>query len=223
MTLTVASVRADSGGAGRRLRAVQDLRRHQAVPGARQPALRRRPRRDGRRPDRGAVRAGRDRRRPSHLRLAMTASAHIVTVGAMPSLRPGRRGGRRRRSPPPVVAVASRVFVEDDEAALERALGHDDALTVVLAGGGGSAGDIVRRVLARATGARLVLNERAPGRAAGALPTSRSAPAPTGGAPRAFAAGLRRCGSRTTRSRLGARRAASAPSRSSRATGASWR
>jgi nicotinamide-nucleotide amidase len=52
------------------------------------------------------------------------------------------------------------VFVEDDEVALERALGPDEALTVVLAGGGGSAGDIVRRVLARVTGARLVLNER---------------------------------------------------------------
>src|SRR6267142_2217504 len=54
----------------------------------------------------------------------MTASAHIVTVGAMPSP------------------------------------GAEEALTVVLAGGGGSAGDIVRRVLARVTGARLVLNER---------------------------------------------------------------
>jgi nicotinamide-nucleotide amidase len=58
------------------------------------------------------------------------------------------------------VAVVSRVFVEDDEGALERALGSEEALTVVLAGGGGSAGDIVRRVLARVTGARLVLNER---------------------------------------------------------------
>jgi nicotinamide-nucleotide amidase len=58
------------------------------------------------------------------------------------------------------VAVVSRVFVEDDEGALERALGPDDALTVVLAGAGGSAGDIVRRVLARVAGARLVLNER---------------------------------------------------------------
>jgi len=54
----------------------------------------------------------------------------------------------------------SRVFVEDDEGALEGALGSDEALTVVLAGGGGSAGDIVRRVLARVTGTRLVLNER---------------------------------------------------------------
>jgi len=58
------------------------------------------------------------------------------------------------------VSVVSRVFVEDDETALERALGSDEALTVVLAGGGGSAGDIVRRVLARVTGARLVLNDR---------------------------------------------------------------
>src|SRR5213593_4804073 len=65
----------------------------------------------------------------------MTATAHLVTVGAMPA-------------------------AGADGAALERALGYDDALTVVLAGGGGSAGDSVRRVLARATGTRLVLNER---------------------------------------------------------------
>jgi len=58
------------------------------------------------------------------------------------------------------ITLASRVFIEDDEAVLERALGYDDALTVVLAGAGGSAGDSVRRVLARATGTRLVLNER---------------------------------------------------------------
>jgi nicotinamide-nucleotide amidase len=89
----------------------------------------------------------------------VTANGHVVTVGAMPSA---------IVDDVPVtaalaaagVAVASRVFVEDDESALERALGPDDALTVVLAGVGGSAGDIVRRVLARATGARLVLNER---------------------------------------------------------------
>lgn len=89
----------------------------------------------------------------------MTASGHVVTVGAMPSA---------GVDDVPVttalaaagVAVVSRVFVEDDEGALERALGPDEALTVVLAGAGGSAGDIVRRVLARVTGARLVLNER---------------------------------------------------------------
>src|SRR5256885_16612535 len=89
----------------------------------------------------------------------MTASAHIVTVGAMPS--PGADGAAVAAALGAAgVAVVSRVFVEDDEGALERALGSDEALTVVLAGGGGSAGDIVRRVLARGTGARLVLNER---------------------------------------------------------------
>ncbi len=89
----------------------------------------------------------------------MTASAHIVTVGAMPS--PGADGAAVAAALGAAgVAVVSRVFVEDDESALERALGSDEGLTVVLAGGGGSAGDIVRRVLARVTGARLVLNER---------------------------------------------------------------
>jgi nicotinamide-nucleotide amidase len=89
----------------------------------------------------------------------MTASAHIVTVGAMPS--PGADGAAVAAALGAAgVAVVSRVFVEDDESALERALGFDEALTVVLAGSGGSAGDIVRRVLARVTGARLILNER---------------------------------------------------------------
>jgi nicotinamide-nucleotide amidase len=89
----------------------------------------------------------------------MTASAHLVTVGAMPS--PGVDGAAVAVALGAAgVAVVSRVFVEDDEGALEQALGSDDVLTVVLAGGGGSGGDIVRRVIARVTGARLVLNER---------------------------------------------------------------
>jgi len=89
----------------------------------------------------------------------MTASAHIVTVGAMPS--PGADGAAVASALGAAgIAVLSRVFVEDDESALEQALGSDDVLTVVLAGAGGSAGDIVRRVIARVTGARLVLNER---------------------------------------------------------------
>src|SRR5262245_65357494 len=89
----------------------------------------------------------------------MTASAQIVTVGAMPT--PGADGAAIAAALGAAgVLVVSRAFVEDDEAALERALGSDDVLTVVLAGGGGSAGDIVRRVLARVTGARVVLNER---------------------------------------------------------------
>ena len=89
----------------------------------------------------------------------MTATAHLVTVGAMPGA--GADGAAVADAlAAEGITLASRVFIEDDEAALERALGHDDALTVVLAGGGGSAGDSVRRVLARATGTRLVLNER---------------------------------------------------------------
>jgi len=58
------------------------------------------------------------------------------------------------------VPVEGRVLVDDDEAALERALGPEAPLSVVVAGPGGSAGDTVRRVLARLCGARLVLNER---------------------------------------------------------------
>ena len=58
------------------------------------------------------------------------------------------------------VPVEGRVLVDDDEAALERALGVEAPLAVVVAGPGGSAGETVRRVLARLVGARLVLNER---------------------------------------------------------------
>jgi PncC family amidohydrolase len=58
------------------------------------------------------------------------------------------------------IAVESRTLVDEDEAALERALAPAAALTVILAGPGGSTGDVVRRVLARATGTRLALNDK---------------------------------------------------------------
>ena len=58
------------------------------------------------------------------------------------------------------VPVEGRVLVDDDEAALERALSPEAPLAVVVAGPGGSAGETVRRVLARVSGTRLVLNER---------------------------------------------------------------
>jgi len=58
------------------------------------------------------------------------------------------------------VSVESRTLVDEDEAALERALTPATTLTVILGGPGGSTGDVVRRVLARATGTRLSLNER---------------------------------------------------------------
>jgi nicotinamide-nucleotide amidase len=57
------------------------------------------------------------------------------------------------------VPVAAHVVVDDDEDALEQALAAD-GVTAVIAGVGGSAGDSVRRVLARVTGARLLLSER---------------------------------------------------------------
>ena len=58
------------------------------------------------------------------------------------------------------IGVESRTLVDEDEAALERALTPATTLTVILAGPGGSTGDVVRRVLARATGTRLALNDR---------------------------------------------------------------
>jgi nicotinamide-nucleotide amidase len=61
------------------------------------------------------------------------------------------------------IPVATRAVVDEDEAALESALGpalDQPGLVVVLAPPGGSAGDIVRRVLARLAGVRLVLSER---------------------------------------------------------------
>ena len=87
------------------------------------------------------------------------AVAHVVTVGVLPG---GDAEGALVAAALGAagVRVLSRALVEDDEAALQHALGPDDSLTVILAGAGGSAGDVVRRVLARATGARLVLHER---------------------------------------------------------------
>lgn len=58
------------------------------------------------------------------------------------------------------VPVAGRVLMDEDESALEQALAGDAGLVVVIAGPGGSAGDVVRRVIARVSGARLVLHER---------------------------------------------------------------
>jgi nicotinamide-nucleotide amidase len=59
------------------------------------------------------------------------------------------------------LAVTGRFAVDDDEAALEQALALGSAVTVIVAGSGSSSGDVVRRTLARTTGARLVLNDRA--------------------------------------------------------------
>ena len=95
----------------------------------------------------------------------MTSSAQLVSVG--PAAFDGQPDHDSARVAAALgtagVPVAGRVIIDDDEAALDRALRRDPgapALTVVIAGGGGSAGDIVRRALARVAGTRLVLNER---------------------------------------------------------------
>jgi nicotinamide-nucleotide amidase len=87
-------------------------------------------------------------------------TAHVVTVGVPPAAElPDLEGAAVAAALAEAgLPVASRVAIEDDEPALERALAPGDGLTVVIAGAG--AGDLVRRVLARAIGARLVLNER---------------------------------------------------------------
>jgi len=59
--------------------------------------------------------------------------------------------------------VAARAVVEEEEAALEAVLGpalEQPGIVVILAPPGGSAGDVVRRVLARLASVRLVLSER---------------------------------------------------------------
>lgn len=86
-------------------------------------------------------------------------SAQIVVVGA------GGPVDQRAAAIAAALAVAglpvgAHVMVEDDEAALERALTGDGVLSIILSGPGGSSGDIVRRVLARVAGVRLVLSER---------------------------------------------------------------
>lgn len=92
-------------------------------------------------------------------------TARVVTVGAA-------EGGGNDEAPALAVAralraegvpVVARVVVDEDEAALESVLTpavEQGGLVVVLAPPGGSGGDVVRRVLARLAGVRLVLSER---------------------------------------------------------------
>jgi len=95
----------------------------------------------------------------------VTSAAQVVSVG--PAALDGQPDHDSARVAAALAAagipIAGRVIIDDDEGALERALRGDataPAFTVVIAGGGGSAGDIVRRALARVAGMRLVLNER---------------------------------------------------------------
>jgi nicotinamide-nucleotide amidase len=92
--------------------------------------------------------------------MGVSAAVHVVTVGvpAGAELPDPEAAAVAQALADAGAPVASRVAIEDDEGALERTLTPDDGLTVVLAGSG--AGDLVRRVVARASGARLVLSER---------------------------------------------------------------
>lgn len=90
--------------------------------------------------------------------MAVTPSARLLVVGAGPS--PDDEEGALAALAVAGVTVASRVYVDEDDAALEHALPADGALNVIVAGPGGSGGDVVRRVVARLAGTRLVLNER---------------------------------------------------------------
>jgi nicotinamide-nucleotide amidase len=92
--------------------------------------------------------------------MAVSSAVRIVSAGAPVT------GGGYADAATIAHALASaglppgaHVVVEDDETALEQALDVDGVVAVV-ADVGGSAGDSVRRVLARITGARLALHER---------------------------------------------------------------
>jgi nicotinamide-nucleotide amidase len=92
--------------------------------------------------------------------MAVTGGVRIVSVGA-----PVESGGHPDASAIAVslgaagLPVSAHVVIDDDEVALEGALDVGGVIAVV-ATVGGSAGDSVRRVLARITGARLRLHER---------------------------------------------------------------
>lgn len=93
------------------------------------------------------------------------SGALILSVGAGHLVGPGDEAGRKVAQALLAhgLAVASRQVVDEDEPALEAALRSAVGaygLIVILGTGGGSAGEIVRRVLSRVTGARLVLHER---------------------------------------------------------------
>ena len=90
----------------------------------------------------------------------MAMSALVVTVGVVPGSDEHDIAALAHVLAAAGVAVSGRFAVDDDEAALEQALALGTQVTVVVAGSGSSAGDVVRRTLARMVGARLVLNER---------------------------------------------------------------
>jgi nicotinamide-nucleotide amidase len=92
--------------------------------------------------------------------MAVSPAAQIVSVGIAGAPADEQVSATAEILTANGLALVSRIFIEDDEPALERALSADVPLTVIVAGPGGSAGDIVRRTLARLAGVRLVLSDR---------------------------------------------------------------
>jgi molybdopterin-biosynthesis enzyme MoeA-like protein len=95
--------------------------------------------------------------------MAMTGGARVVAVGGGAASAAVDGGVRQLvlALEGAGVPVSSCTLVEPDEAGCEQALAPGAPLTIVLAGPDGSEGDLVRRVVARVGGARLVLNDRA--------------------------------------------------------------
>src|SRR5205085_7907310 len=146
--------------AARGLRALPHLRRGEAVSGEPAPSAARRRRRHDRRPRRGPLRAGPPDHRPRADGVAVSAVVRLVSAGA-----PLASGGHADAATIAGALAAAglpagaHIVVDDDEGALEQALTVEGVVAIV-AGVGGSAGDSVRRVLSRITGARLLLSDR---------------------------------------------------------------
>lgn len=91
--------------------------------------------------------------------------ALILTVGAGQLAGPGDQAGQRlvQALLSQGFPVASRQVADEEEPAVEAALRwgvEAHGLVVILSGPGGGSGEVIRRVLSRVTGTRLVLNER---------------------------------------------------------------
>jgi nicotinamide-nucleotide amidase len=92
--------------------------------------------------------------------MAVTPGARLVVIGSPLAAADDDAAAVAAALAAGGVALESRTVVDEDEGALERALTPPAPLIVLVAGLGGPTGDVARHVLARAAGARLVLNER---------------------------------------------------------------
>lgn len=91
----------------------------------------------------------------------MALSALVVTVGVALGADEHDVAALTHALTEAGLAVSGRFAVDDDDSALERALALGADVTAVVTGAGSSAGDVVRRTLARVADARLVLSDRA--------------------------------------------------------------